>query len=615
MPGSWQRVATPFGGTVAGLASVARPRLAFAATPVGVYRSVDGGSHWVLASGATTVPIASAVTVSPFFDRDHTLYACGGDGLYRSSDLGDTWQRVLIGEGMLSVATSILDPARGPVVIVGTEADGILRSDDAGHSWTGANAGLLDLAAISLAVSPCFASDRTAFAGTASGLYRTRNGARSWHAVEIERDDIAVQCLLVSPDFADDQLVLAGTETAGLLRSVDGGLSWQSPPTLNSGGVRALACANGIYVAATEPGVVVSHDGGQTWSIAFNRPEEPVLSLVFDGDGILAGLHRRGVVRSVDGGVTWHPAQEGLSARLDTELAISAEFERDPAIFVGGPEDGVRVSTDGGITWEDRKLLLTEVAVHSLSATAQRMWAATTVGVYVTEDRGDTWRRSTTDAGSARIVSAGPGRTAAALDDRRLIVSDNDANNWCDVRLPVEDPQIAAVGVARDGSVLVANTTGSDVTLWRWENLRGWSRLLVEPSTGVVRVALAVLSTEPVEPGVIVSIGRRIFRPVRDAQEVHGRERRPMWRSAELGRDVTSITALAASPVDRAVLAATNAGVFLSRDGGQTFTDWSDGLTNPRVVAIAVSPNFGEDRLVYALGLGGTIWRRSLRSL
>ena len=85
-----------------------------------------------------------------------------------------------------------------------------------------------------------------------------------------------------------------------------------------------------------------------------------------------------------------------------------------------------------------------------------------------------------------------------------------------------------------------------------------------------------------------------------------------MWRSAELGRNVTSITALAASPVDPAVLAATNAGVFLSRDAGQTFTDWSDGLTNPRVVAIAVSPNFGEDRLVYALGLGGTIWRRSL---
>src|SRR5205807_5802681 len=97
--------------TVAGLASVARPRLAFAATPIGVYRSSDGGSQWVLPAGVTTVPLASAIAVSPGIERDHTLYSCGGDGLYRSSDLGDTWERVLIGDGMLSVAASILDPA------------------------------------------------------------------------------------------------------------------------------------------------------------------------------------------------------------------------------------------------------------------------------------------------------------------------------------------------------------------------------------------------------------------------------------------------------------------------------------------------------------------------
>ena len=83
-----------------------------------------------------------------------------------------------------------------------------------------------------------------------------------------------------------------------------------------------------------------------------------------------------------------------------------------------------------------------------------------------------------------------------------------------------------------------------------------------------------------------------------------------MWRSAEPGPEVVNITSLAVSPVDRNVFAATNAGVFVSRDGGAMFADWSDGLTSPRVVAIAVSPNYGEDRLVYTLGLGGTVWRR-----
>ena len=57
------------------------------------------------------------------------------------------------------------------------------------------------------------------------------------------------------------------------------------------------------------------------------------------------------------------------------------------------------------------------------------------------------------------------------------------------------------------------------------------------------------------------------------------------------------------------VLAATNAGVFISRDGGEVFEAWNEGLDNPRVVSLAISPN-GE--LVYALGLGGSVWRRAI---
>jgi hypothetical protein len=74
---------------------------------------------------------------------------------------------------------------------------------------------------------------------------------------------------------------------------------------------------------------------------------------------------------------------------------------------------------------------------------------------------------------------------------------------------------------------------------------------------------------------------------------------------------VVSVTSLALSPDGGALFAASNAGVFVSCDGGETFDEWNDGLTNPRVVAVAVSPNYTEDRLVFGLGLGGTLWRRT----
>ena len=601
MSASWEQVSAAEGGTVTGLA--ASEKLIFAATPVGVYRSSDRGASWQLPGSAPTVPLASAVGLSPNFEQDRTLFVCGADGLYRSTDVGETWDRVLIGDGMLSVATSRIETDDAVLVLAGTEADGIVRSEDGGRAWGGANAGLVDLTAICLAVSPCFATDRTAFAGTSSGLYRTRNGARSWRAVETGLEDPAVQCLLISPSFSDERLVLAGTEAHGLLRSTDGGNTWQSPPDLSTGGVTALAYGNNVVAAATQNGIALSHDLGATWHFAKNGPVEPALSLAFHGEVLLVGLHRAGVARSVDDGATWRSANEGLSARLDTELSLSG----GSTVFVGGLEDGVRVSRDSGSSWNST---LPESAVYSLAASGDELWAAASTGLLVSRDDGLTWQESTSDSVPARVVAVGDGTVLTALETGTLLLSRDDGASWRELHTPAEGASVSALAIAPDKTFLAATTTPTEVTLWRWEDLRGWSRVLVEPSNGVLRVALAVSNGVEFDQGIFVGLGRRVLRPVRHAQEVRQRERRPMWRAASLGPNVVSVTSLAVSPGGRDVLAATNAGVFVSQDGGATFTDWSEGLTNPRLVAIAVSPTYEDDRLIYALGLGGTLWRR-----
>jgi photosystem II stability/assembly factor-like uncharacterized protein len=144
------------------------------------------------------------IAASPGFARDRTLFAGGRNGLYRSRDAGTTWTHVLA-EG--HVMTLALTPE---ILFAGTEQDGILRSEDAGRTWTSANPGLLDLTVLALAVSPTFDVDATGLAATASGLYRTRNSGKSWREVDLGME-AAVQCLALSPAFAEDRLARAGS--------------------------------------------------------------------------------------------------------------------------------------------------------------------------------------------------------------------------------------------------------------------------------------------------------------------------------------------------------------------------------------------------------------------
>src|SRR5262249_24098072 len=150
--------------------------------------------------------------------------------------------------------------------------------------------------------------------------------------------------------------------------------------------------------------------------------------------------------------------------------------------------------------------------------------------------------------------------------------------------------------------------------LWQTSDLGGrWSRWLQSPNATVMPIAVPLAGD--LDVSVLVGHAGRVGRPVRSAQEVRRGERRPLWQEAQIGNPASAVTALALSPhlrADRVVLAAADNAVYLSRDGGATFGAWDDGFDAPLVTALAltVAPGGGLD--AYALGLGGTLWRRRL---
>jgi photosystem II stability/assembly factor-like uncharacterized protein len=154
----------------------AHPGTLWAGTLGGVFRSTDGGRTWTRMHDAP----ARALLIDP--TRPGTIFAAHND-LFRSKDDGVTWRKLPSFQRALSLA---IDASSAPATVyVGTSYDRVLKSVDAGETWTSAGNGLPVLGeVIGLAADP-HTKPNTLYATTStSGVYRSTDGGESWHADE-----------------------------------------------------------------------------------------------------------------------------------------------------------------------------------------------------------------------------------------------------------------------------------------------------------------------------------------------------------------------------------------------------------------------------------------------
>lgn len=187
-----------------------------------------------------------------------------------------------------------------------------------------------------------------------------RDGLGRW-SIETLLPSTDARSLAVDP--RNPSNVWAGTQGAGVLKSVDAGVTW-SQAGLDGLVVKAITvCDDGRIYAGTRPAMVfVTEDDGLTWSevFAFRRvrrlfwfspAEAPftayVQAIAVDGEVIVAGIEAGAVVRSSDAGRSWQGHRPG--ALRDCHSLVSGH----PGRFfeAGGSGGGAAVSSDGGQTW------------------------------------------------------------------------------------------------------------------------------------------------------------------------------------------------------------------------------------------------------------------------
>jgi photosystem II stability/assembly factor-like uncharacterized protein len=114
-----------------------------------LYRSADGGQTWRRRDDGLPGWGVTSLALDP--ERPDTLFATAGDGIFRSRDAGTTWQRLpdpaAIGAPPEAVRWEVVAAPTAPLTLYAHVAsqthDGVYRSTDGGDSWrrVGANTG------------------------------------------------------------------------------------------------------------------------------------------------------------------------------------------------------------------------------------------------------------------------------------------------------------------------------------------------------------------------------------------------------------------------------------------------------------------------------------------
>lgn len=278
---------------------------------LGVYRSRDGGETWQFVGLRETGHIG-AVEIDPRDNNTVWVAAIGQAfsrnterGIYKTTDGGTTWSRVLYLSDESGFSDLELVPANPEVVfatawkarrtpwtiISGGEQDegGLFKSDDGGQNWRRITKGLPQglIGKIDLAVSA--ADSKIVYAlveapGDEGGVYRSDDQGETFRLVSNKKGlrTRPFYYANIEADPTDPDTVYAFATNS--YRSRDGGITWEklTPPHGDSHDIWINPANPRLFVQANDGGANVTHNAGESWSTQFNQPTTEVYQVEVD---------------------------------------------------------------------------------------------------------------------------------------------------------------------------------------------------------------------------------------------------------------------------------------------------------------------------------------------
>ena len=323
-------------------------------------------------------------------DPNVVYVATASGGLWKTTNGGTTWKPIFERQGTISIGDIALAPGNPSVIWVGTGesnvrnsvsfGDGVYKSTDGGTTWQ--HMGLKESEHVSAIVINRNNPD-IVYVGALGhafgpnderGVFMTTDGGKTWAKTLFIDNQHGVSDLEIDP--SNPNILYAGmwsfdrkpwthrsgSEKGGLYKSIDGGRTWKKltnglPKLIGRIGVRvAPSNTNVVYamVEAKEGMLYRSDDQGETFKMVSKN--EQIVSRGFYYTRVRVHPtdenHVYGVAStlftSVDGGKTFR----SITGRTHIDYHAFWQDPKNPKRIWHGQDGGVGVSYDGGETWE-----------------------------------------------------------------------------------------------------------------------------------------------------------------------------------------------------------------------------------------------------------------------
>lgn len=601
------------GGRITDIAAAGvAPNLVYAAAASGgVWKTTDNGVSWAPVFDGNGELAIGALAVDPG-DPD-LLYvgtgeanpgggslAYGGNGVWKTLDGGASWSHLGL-DSTGSIGRIAVDPTNPQRVFVAAMGSlfspnprrGLYRSTDGGANWTRVlfvndSTGCVDVAVDPSDPQRVFAAtwERTRrahsrdYAGPASGIYRSTDGGDTWTRLAGG---------LPAPATAVGRIGIA--------------IAPSEPQTLYAS----------VTLASSSLGFYRSTNGGNTWTLTANDPLEFDSSFpwwfgrvwVNPADRLDVWVSGLGLYRSTDGGDNW--GEEGFDLHVDHHAMWI--HPANPQVMWEGNDGGLYYTDDGGGEWRHTESLpITQhytIEVHPAEplvtytgnqdngtvrtptgAAGDWEWVFGGDGQYVNVDPGNTQVIYAEYQYGAFVRSVDGGASFASATTG---IAGGDRKNW--TTPVVVDPS----GPGYPNTRLYFGTQ----RVYRTTDAAGsWSAVspdLTNGNGGSGGVVFGTITTIAVAP----SDSATIYAGTDDGNLWVTSNYGASWQPADTGLPQRWVTRVVVDPADAAVAYVTFSGlrwnealphVFRTTNRGATWTDISGDLPDVPVNDLAVDP-------------------------